>query len=219
MVVSHSAFDRVAVVNLARRPERMARFWQSLGQDWPFQTPARFEAIDGTTVPAPPDWQQGAGAWGCMLSHRQLIRSAIADNLDSILILEDDAVPVTSFSGKVTQFLDHVPADWDCLMLGGQHLTRPEPVAPGVVRCTSTNRTHAFAVRRTMMPGLLRFWESVTNDHCDIVLAACMAHFKAYAPNPFLIGQTEGFSDITLERTKLRFLSPADRLALTTKAA
>jgi hypothetical protein len=207
-------FDRVVVVNLARRSERLTRFWQTLGNDWPFRRPERFEAVDGSAVPAPREWQQGAGAWGCMLSHRQVIRSAIADNLDSILILEDDAIPAPGFAESAASFFSRVPSNWDCLMLGGQHLRRPKSIEPGVVQCTSTNRTHAFAVARNMMPGLLKFWETVTNDHCDIVLAACMGHFKTYAPDPFLIGQNSGYSDITAETTKLRFLSANDEAAL-----
>jgi len=209
-----ATFDRVVVVNLARRTERMARFWQTLGDGWPFVRPERFDAVDGSAVPVPAEWQHGAGAWGCMLSHRQIIRSAIADGLDSILVLEDDAVPVPRFGDLVADFLQQVPADWDCLMLGGQHLRPPAPISPGTVRCLSTHRTHAFAIRRSMMPGLLKFWELVTSDHCDIVLAACMRHFKAYAPDPFLIGQNEGYSDITLRCEPLRFISDTDQKTL-----
>jgi GR25 family glycosyltransferase involved in LPS biosynthesis len=206
-------FDRVVVLNLARRPERIERFWQTLG-DWPFRKPERFEAIDGSAVTVPPEWKMGAGAWGCMLSHRQILRSAIADGLESILVLEDDALPSPNFNSLIASFLSNVPADWDCLMLGGQHLHTPKPIAPRVVQCISTHRTHAFAIRRKMMPGLSKFWETVTNDHCDIVLAACMSYFKAYAPDPFLIGQSPGFSDITMRPERLRFLSVADRVKL-----
>ena len=206
-------FDRVVVVNLARRPERIARFWQTLG-NWPFRKPERFEAIDGSAVSVPPEWKMGAGAWGCMLSHRQILRSAIADGLESLLVLEDDALPAPNFNSLVANFLSNVPADWDCLMLGGQHLHTPKPIAHRVVQCISANRTHAFAIRRRMMPGLLKFWEYVTNDHCDIVLSACMSLYKTYAPDPFLIGQGPGFSDITMRIERLRFLCVADRVRL-----
>src|SRR5579859_3169312 len=80
-----SVFYRVVVVNLARRPERMEMFWRSLPVDWPLRWPERFEAVDGQTVEVPAEWLHGPGAWGCMLSHRQVLREAIADGLDSIL--------------------------------------------------------------------------------------------------------------------------------------
>jgi hypothetical protein len=189
----------------------MVRFWQTLPKDWPFARPQRFEAIDGSAVAVPAEWKQGAGAWGCMLSHRQIVRSAIAAGVESILVLEDDALPVPGFTRLAAEFLSNVPTDWDCLMLGGQHLLPPIPIGSGIVHCVATHRTHAFAVRHTMMPGLLKFWETVTNDHCDIVLAACMQHFKAYAPAPFLIGQHEGYSDITGRDEQVRFLAPEHR--------
>jgi len=184
-------------------------FWRSLPVDWPLRWPERFEAVDGQTVEVPAEWLHGPGAWGCMLSHRQVLREAIADGLDSILILEDDAVCCEDFSRRVADFLRRVPDDWDCLMLGGQHLLPPAPVETGIVRCGGTQRTHAFALRRRIMPGLLRFWEMVNTDHCDIVLAACCNHFAVYAPNPFLVGQRGGFSDITLRAEEARnFDSP-----------
>ena len=183
----------------------MTQFSQMVSAGWPFREPERFEAVDGAAVSVPAEWKQGAGAWGCMLSHRQIIRSAIADELESILVLEDDAQVPPHFARGAEEFLAQVPADWDCLMLGGQHLQPPVPLAPGIVRCVGTQRTHGYAVRKSMMPGLLKFWELVTNDHCDIVLAACMNYFKAYAPDPFLIGQAAGFSDITQRAEHERF--------------
>lgn len=187
----------------------MARLWQLLGDDWPFRPPERFEAIDGSAVPVPDNWKLGAGAWGCMLSHRQVVRDAIADGLESILILEDDAVPVPCFATRVADFLSRVPADWDCLRLGGQHLRNPTPISPGIVQCVATNRAHAYALRRRMMPGLLRCWEMLAEDHCDIVLSACMRFFKAYAPDPFLIGQNDSYSDIGLKHKPTRFFVTA----------
>ncbi len=208
-----ATFDRVVVVNLARRPERLAAFRQTLGDAWPFRRPERFEAVDGHVNAPPPGWTKGAGAWGCMASHRRVLQSAIDDGLDSILILEDDALPAPGFAARAADFLARVPADWDCLMLGGEHLTAPLPVAAGVVRCVMTNRTHAFALRRRFMPGLLRLWESITDDHCDVALAACMPVIGAYAPDPFLVGQAQGYSDITLAGEPARFFPHAQPVA------
>ena len=200
-------FDRVVVINLARRAERMARF-NELFQSWPFKTPERFEAIDGLRVGLPGDWPHGPGAWGCMLSHRAVLGSAIADGVSPLLVLEDDAHPAADFNVRAPEFLASVPGDWDCLMLGGQHLRPPIAVRPGVVRCVASHRTHAFAVRGEMMPILLAFWNRFNTDHCDIVLSSLMRHFKAYAPEPFLIGQDAGESDVTGQIERVRFFSP-----------
>jgi GR25 family glycosyltransferase involved in LPS biosynthesis len=189
-------FDRVVVINLARRSERMTGFWESF-RNWPLKKPERFEGIDGLLVNTPADWKHGPGAWGCMLSHRAVLGAAIAEKASSLLVLEDDARLSGDFTERFGDFLGRVPQDWDCLMLGAEHMRAPIPVAPGIVRCVASNRTHAFAVRGPMMPILLGFWNHFKTDHCDIVLSALQRNFKAYAPDPLLIGQDAGLSDIT----------------------
>src|SRR5579862_6932092 len=64
-----NAFGRVAVINLARRADRLARFFTRINGNWPFASPRRFEAIEGTSVPMPATWDKGVGAWGCLQSH------------------------------------------------------------------------------------------------------------------------------------------------------
>ncbi len=175
--------------------------------DWPFKKPERFEAVDGEAVGVPVGWDKGAGAWGCLVSHRTLLDQAIADGVGTLLVLEDDAIPVTNFGARAGEFLRNVPGDWDGMMLGAEHLREPEGIVPGVVRCVAANRSHAYAVRGRFMRILSQFWHSTTNDHCDIVLSSLMRHFNVYAPDPLLIGQDVGHSDITGRREYLRFLS------------
>ncbi len=152
-----------------------------------------------------------------MLSHRAVLDSALTDGVESILVLEDDACPVPDFSRLANRFLADVPADWDGLMFGAQHLMPPRSVGAGVVQCTTANRMHAYALRSRLMGVFAKFLSQATNDHCDILLAALMGHFKVYAPDPLLIGQDAGPSDITGRLEPLRFLCPAHKLALRVK--
>lgn len=199
-------FDRVVVVNLARRPQRLERFWTLL-TDWPFKKPQRFEAVDGEAVGTPPGWDKGPGAWGCLLSHREILDRAIGDGLRSVFVLEDDAYPAENFAALAADFLRNVPEDWDGLMFGAEHLHEPQASRPGVLRCVASNRSHAYAVRGRFMKTLSEFWRNTVNDHCDIVLSSLMRHFNVYAPDPLLIGQDCGHSDVTGRREYLRFLS------------
>ena len=140
-------FERVVVINLPRRADRLERFRQRLNGNWPFAQPQRFEAIDGSTVPMPATWDKGAGAWGCQLSHRAVLDAAIADRISSLLVLEDDAYPVNDLATQAQRLFLRVPSDWDGIMLGAQHLLPPQVIQPGVVRCQISNRSHAYAVR------------------------------------------------------------------------
>jgi len=206
-------FDQVWVINLKRRPERLARFWSEIKKaNWPFCRPQVFNAIEGDKVGVPKFWQTGGGSYGCLRSHLVLLERAIQDDVKSILVLEDDAVLTKTFATDVADFLAIVPDDWQCLMLGGQPVnSQMIPVVPGVVRAGGgggIQRTHCYALRgHEAMKALYRTWAN-SAVHCDWVMGPCMAKFNTYAPDPFIVGQAEGKSDISGAFNPAKFWRP-----------
>ena len=117
--------DTTWVINLDRRPDRMARGFS--------EKAVRFPAIDGRKLTLTPDlvrmfspskginWSRGVVA--CALSHISLWMKLVADRSDiqSYLILEDDAVldkealPLLNYINE----RELMPADCDVLYLGG----------------------------------------------------------------------------------------------------
>jgi len=199
-------FDRVVLVNLKRRTDRLIQVRAALQQcDWPFRNPQVFAAIDGRVVPPPKKYADGASAWGCLCSHRQLLKQAIDDGINRLLVLEDDVCFIDGFRERVEQFLHEVPDDWDQLMLGGTHINlngKPTLVKPGVYRVTDCERTHCYAVRGKYMHKLYERWMGGGKYnalvHCDYIMGRdpeLQAAHKVYAPEYFLVGQERGLSD------------------------
>lgn len=199
-------FDRIVCINLDRRPDRWADFRERLAAiDWPFREVERYRAIDGDRVTSPQWIDCGYGAWGCLRSHIRILEDALMDGVSSLFILEDDATFLDDFAVRARQFFRIVPQDWDGLLLGGQHLVRPEYVCDGVVRVLQGNRTHAHAYYgeyiRATYRHLCDFVEhsETPQFHVDHRLGTLhlRGDFDIYAPNPWLIGQAGGCSDIS----------------------
>jgi GR25 family glycosyltransferase involved in LPS biosynthesis len=204
-------FDRVVVINLQRRPDRLAAFlvrWSAISDNpqSALRTPqlSIFPALDGHAVEIPPEWQSGPGAFGCMQSHRAVLAQALVDGVERLLVLEDDAVFVPHFPSRLAAFLAAVPSDWDQLMLGGHHLSTPIPMGQGIVRVTACGHNHCYAMRPAFMARLLDRWRGGGpfngQVHCDWIMSQdpeLQAAHHVYAPEPFLVTQATGRSDIS----------------------
>lgn len=149
-------FSRCYCVNLSRRPDRWESVQKNVVPAWPLAAIERWPAIDGQIVPHPNWWKAGKGAWGVYRSHTAIIERCLNDGVKSVLILEDDAFLCDGFVPRVEQFLAAVPADWDMVYLGGQHLFSgrhpPRPVNDMVCQAFNVNRCHAWAVSAKGMP-------------------------------------------------------------------
>lgn len=194
-------FDRIVCINLDRRLDRLLRF---RAESWPWPV-TRVSAIDGRNEQPPFWWTAGRGAWGCYRSHVQVIQQAIRDDVESLLILEDDAIPVKDFAPRFAQVLEDLPADWDMLYLGGQHRRideqPPQRITEHVYRAYSVNRTHAYALSRAgLRKAYLHLVTTGTwqpKHHIDHHLERLhRSGINVYAPDRWLIGQRADKSNI-----------------------
>lgn len=191
-----SEFDRVYVINLRRRPDRLKAFYQRLAAcDWPFAEPIVYPAIEGDVVGVPRLFRTGGGAYGCRMSHLRILQDCLMEDVASVLILEDDADFRPGLGDAWRAFYPKVPDDWEGIMLGGQHHAEPERVGEGVVRVRYAQRTHAYAARRRYMRALQARWGNAT-VHIDWMMDGWQHTRRVYAPQRWLIGQGGGRSDI-----------------------
>lgn len=138
----------------------------------------------------------GSGAYGCAMSHISLLEHTIMNNLETVLILEDDAVFSEDFCQKLALFNSALPDSWQMLMLGGHHAAPPRLVASGVVRTTKTLQTHAYVVRVSARSVLLDAYKRATG-HIDQEHGKVMKKTETYAPDPFLVYQRGCTSDVS----------------------
>ncbi|WP_261363071.1 glycosyltransferase family 25 protein [Gemmata palustris] len=182
------------LINLRKRPDRLAESLEECRRVG--IQPIVWEATDGTTVPMPPDFKENAGALGCRLSHMSVLADVIAKGYEQVCVLEDDVTFVPNFQERLSAFLEEVPPDWQALMLGGQHASAPEQVSPGVVRCLSCHRTHAYMVRGEFINQLHSIFAR-SRGHVDWEWAHAQKDYRVYAPTAWLAGQRASKSDIT----------------------
>lgn len=205
--------DRVVLINLKRRPDRLERIRTHVAENnWRLPPWELFQAVDGRETGHPDYYIAGGGAWGCLRSHTAILDRAISDGVNSILVLEDDLTWRADGWAQLEKFLADVPAGWDQLMLGGQHVSQPEPVSNGIVRCMNCQRTHAYIVRGKALKNLNRLWYGC-QTHIDHAMGPWQREWKVYAPNPFIFGQDEGASDISGRKDTVRFWSAASESA------
>lgn len=204
-------FERVYVINLHTRPDRREEFFRRLDRGgWPFRRPTVYPAIHGDTVGVPEEFSSGGGAYGCRMSHLRILQDCLMAGVKSVLILEDDADVRPGFAAAVARFLARVPADWQGLMLGGQHHAAPDPTDDAeVVRVRYAQRTHAYAARPEYMRALQRRWGNGT-VHIDWRMRDWQHQFRVYAPARWLIGQAGGRSDIAGREKPAEWWNRAD---------
>lgn len=216
MLPSHLHFDRVYVINLERDVERMTRFQRELPQDWPWPKPERIPAVDGQLVPSPDWWEAGSAAWGCFQSHLRILQRALEQKTESLLIFEDDAVFVDSFTTKLQGFARELPKDWEFIYLGGQHIQReqrlPVKLSSHVYRPHNVHRAHAYGLRgKRVMQTIYKHLHSVndwgTGKHYDHRLGELHQDYPGgvYVPDTWLVGQGEGFSNIKGKHLEANF--------------
>ena len=208
-------FERVYVINLPRRKERLESFFQKIPADWPFRFPEQYVAIDGGLVPSPAWWDGGGGAWGCYKAHLRILEDCLSNEINSVLILEDDAVVVEGFAEKVQEFWKHLPEDWEMVYLGGQHIQEnqglPRKVNDWVYKPFNINRCHCYGFRgRRMLEKAYKHLNNVFDwkalKHVDHYLGELHKQMQTgfYAPKEWLVAQSEGKSDICGADLELR---------------
>jgi GR25 family glycosyltransferase involved in LPS biosynthesis len=179
-------FDKVIVINLDRRTDRMEKLTPQL-EKLNIQY-KRFSAVDGKKLDIDPIV---AG----LRSHLQVMKLMAGQR---VLILEDDAQFVENFNEKFEKVMQTLPEDWDIFYLGA---LIPKDV--GLVRMVNrhwgiqvlTTGTQAYCINPTRLEYFINKLEDY-NYYIDIGLRDFAKGLKAYITQPNLIVQFPSYSDL-----------------------
>src|SRR6185503_4416493 len=109
--VINETFPYKVCINLDRRLERWHQMQRKFDRHG-IQSVRRFPAFDGDSMELPANWAHTPGAYGCLLSHAQVVREARRLGAASVLIFEDDVVFDDHFAEKFSACIGQLPRDW-----------------------------------------------------------------------------------------------------------
>lgn len=209
--------DKVCI-NLDRRIERWRQMEQKLQQHG-IHAVQRFAAIDGETATIPASWPGTPGAYGCLLSHLEVVREARRRGLPSILIFEDDVVFDDQFESKFSDFIRQLPADWDMLFFGALHKEELIKVSDNIGRITQAHSTYAYALRATGFDAFIEL-NSKVDEVLDVNTLVLQKELNCYCFLPHLAWVEAYYSDAQersvyhwyLRESLVLFGSQVDRL-------
>ena len=182
-------FDKVIVINLDRRTDRMEKLAPQLEKlDIQYK---RFSAVDAKKLDIDP---VVAG----LRSHLQVMKQIVGQR---VLILEDDAQFVEDFNEKFEKVMQTLPEDWDIFYLGAL-----VPKDVGLIRMVNrhwgiqvlTTGSQAYCINPSRLEYFISKLEDY-NSYIDIGLRDFAKDLKAYITQPNLVVQFPSYSDLRLK--------------------
>ena len=198
------------VVNLKRRPDRLAAF-QAHAKEIPFHV---WEATDGKQITrsfaikngidcviltsncydGKDEITQYNGVVGCWLSHKllltHLLRLAVSDNAGH-LICEDDVVLNEKVHAAWEKIKYEIPHDYDMVYLGYGGVIKASPISNNVNKMKHCTGTYGYIVRHGSLKKILKRLEHFSSA-IDIQYSHMFSELNVYAPKvPIIIPDDE----------------------------
>jgi glycosyl transferase, family 25 len=151
-------FDRLAIIHLPDREDRFRALERELSRIG-IDIKCSKVSIPDPPMPETSNGFTSRGVYGSFLSHLEIIESAYRDGLDTVWVLEDDAIFSKRFQMQQLPIAQYLRAnEWDQLFIGHSVLEKL-PVSPtGLVRYSGPFIwAHCYAVHRRIMPRLIEY--------------------------------------------------------------
>lgn len=190
----YDRFPEKVCINLNRRPDRWLQM-QAKCERYGIRGVERFPAIDGERLTLPPAWSGSNGAYGCLLSHLQVVTDARERGQSSVLIFEDDVVLNDHHRQQLAENLNHLPEDWEILYWGANHVQDPVHVSGNVYRVRRSYSTFAYALKHTVFDDFIEL-NRQGSQPVDVNNFALQQRHNAYCFLPHLAWVEADYSDV-----------------------
>ena len=177
-------FDAIIVVNLDRRPDRLAAITHQL--DSLQVTWKRWPAIDDRGTDMTPIFCNVMNAVNRLFY-------AQWKEYKHILLLDDDCEFVPNFETKLDEVWPSIPDDWDTVSFG-DHLISATPITDKIQKINESYGGHATAIKMSCVTTLLNGFKG--KNFADLELNAMSGDLNRYVIEPGLIGQGRYESDL-----------------------
>lgn len=189
--------DSVVYINLEHRTDRNEHM-------------KKITAMFGTKVHRFNAIKCNSGMLGCTMSHISVVKLAIQNKWNNILILEDDVEWNDSMKGYMN-LLDLLTRPYDVIMLGGGYCNFDKKT----FKLSKANHTHAYLVHKNYFETLLMNFEegksylelSINSNKCtydfgiDIYWLKLIKQHNWFIVLPNILYQKNDYSDIDKKQT------------------
>jgi hypothetical protein len=189
----NAVFPHKVCLNLDRRSER----WQCMRRKFALHEihdVQRFAAVDGERQELPGGWSATPGAYGCLLSHLEIVNRAREGGVSNILIFEDDVVFATPLQENFPAYYKQVPPDWEMLYFGALHMEEPIEISQNVRQIRRAFSTYAYALKHTIFDPFIEL-NSRSSTAVDVNNLALQREHACYCFTPHLAWVETGPSD------------------------
>ncbi|MGB8095574.1 MAG: glycosyltransferase family 25 protein [Terracidiphilus sp.] len=194
-------FDRLAIIHLPDRADRYRALRHELSRIGIDIECSKVSMLE-PPVPETANGFPSRGVYSCFLSHLEVIEGAYRDGLNTVWVLEDDAIFSEKFKKQQTAVAEYLRAnEWDQLFIG-HTLFEELPASPtGLLRYSgSFIWAHCYAVHRRIMPWLIDYLrktierESGHPDGGKVHIDAAYFLFRQFNPDVMCIVSSPCFS-------------------------
>ncbi len=193
MSLRHTQIDRIIVLHLERRTDRLRHVIAEL-ERIRFDCDPRIEWFNGYDKPA------GNGNRGCSESHRGILEVIAFNKWENVLVLEDDATLRPTFRDdfrqQFTELITEVPDDAKIVYLGGGYADAPKRrVSPHVIEVNRMLTTSSFLIGWRMAREMAPYISGV--GPIDNLFGEFTAKGQCYCVSPRMFVQYTSMSDLS----------------------